>query len=88
MNNKGKSEIYSIVNLINNKQYIGSTNNFYRRLLEHINGRQSNRHLQDALKKYGKENFIASRKFLIYAYAPDIKPDIIKLENNIFLFFF
>lgn len=67
MNNKG---IYGILNIINNKIYIGSSKNLSRRKREHFNELRSNKHsnkyLQRAFNKYGENNF----KFL-------------KLETNI-----
>ena len=50
--------IYKITNQINNKCYIGkSESNIEKRLIEHQNGRHSNKHLQKSIKKYGIENF-------------------------------
>ena len=43
--------VYGIVNQINGKQYIGSSTNLYRRLLDHLKGRSSNRALQAAIVK-------------------------------------
>lgn len=80
-----KSGIYSFINLIDGKQYIGSAVNFYSRLIEHLKGQKSNPHLQNAMNKYGKENFI----FVIYEYTPYVLPDILELEDkyiNNFLF--
>lgn len=39
------------------KQYIGSSVNLARRVLEHINNQQSNLHLQRAISKYDLSNF-------------------------------
>lgn len=75
---RGKSGIYSFINLIDGKQYIGSANNLYTRLLHHVKGVQSNVKLQNAMDKYGRENFI----FVIYAYAPYVLPYILELENK------
>ena len=39
---KGKSGIYSFINLIDGKQYIGSSSNLYVRLLQHLKGDKTN----------------------------------------------
>ena len=53
--------IYKIENLINNKVYIGLTNNPNRRKNRHFydlkQGQHDNPYLQKAYNKYGKENF-------------------------------
>lgn len=55
------SGIYKITNIVNNKFYIGSTTNLYRRICEHrlalSKNKHSNQHLQNAYNKYGIENF-------------------------------
>ena len=52
------SGIYKIVNLINNKVYIGSTYNIYKRGWEHFNyPDKSNPILQKSMIKHGKNNF-------------------------------
>ncbi len=65
-----KSGIYQIKNLINDKVYLGSTNNFNRRKLDHYRALLKNKHpnkkLQRSFNKYGKENFI----FEILAVCP------------------
>lgn len=61
---KGKGGIYSFVNTLNNKRYIGSAKDLYIRLNEHIKNKKSNGALQKAFEKYGLENF----KFCIYEY--------------------
>lgn len=50
--------IYKITNKINNKSYIGQSNNINRRFIEHkcIN-HETNKSLKLAFKKYGIENF-------------------------------
>lgn len=63
MNNKNKLIcIYKIRNIKNNKIYIGSTNNWERRLSEHLTALKHNNHinyhLQNAYNKYGKDNFV------------------------------
>ena len=53
--------IYEIVNVVNNKRYIGLSTNVYRRWREHINALMSNTHhnahLQSAWNKYKQYNF-------------------------------
>jgi group I intron endonuclease len=55
------SGIYQIVNLINNKKYIGSSSNLPRRIARHKytlkSNQHFNKHLQNSFNKYGKENF-------------------------------
>lgn len=59
---KNKSGIYQIRNLVNNKIYIGSSENFYLRYRSHFYELDKNNHrndkLQRAYNKYGKNNFI------------------------------
>lgn len=59
--------IYLIINIINNKFYIGSSNNFNRRKKEHLNQLECNTHfnkyLQSSYNKYGKSNFIFVKLF-------------------------
>jgi len=56
------SGIYSITNKENNKKYIGSSKDIYRRWLEHERELNKNTHhslhLQNAWNKYGKDVFI------------------------------
>lgn len=56
------SGIYSITNIANNKLYIGSSKNIYKRWKEHRNMLKKNehhsKHLQAAWNKYGEESFI------------------------------
>ena len=53
--------IYKITNKINNKPYIGSSNNIKRRWRQHISLLNNNKHhsikLQRAWNKYGQDNF-------------------------------
>jgi group I intron endonuclease len=56
-----KNGVYKIVNQINNKFYIGSSNNIFLRWKKHIlalkKSYHHNTHLQRAWDKYGKDNF-------------------------------
>jgi group I intron endonuclease len=56
-----KVGVYRIINVVNNKFYIGSTIKGKDRWYEHISNlkgqRHCNEHLQRAYNKYGKENF-------------------------------
>lgn len=53
--------IYTITNIINNKMYVGKTKNFQKRKNEHFLALRKNIHnnqyLQNAVNKYGIENF-------------------------------
>lgn len=49
--------IYKFKNKINNKEYIGQTWNFDRRIKEHFRGYGYARLLTASIKKYGKDNF-------------------------------
>lgn len=56
------SGIYAIVNLINNKVYVGKSKNINRRWQDHKNSifknsKDANRHLKNAVNKYGINNF-------------------------------
>lgn len=57
-----KIGIYKILNIVNNKVYIGSSNNINRRFKDHknflINNKHNNKHLQSAWIKYGPDNFL------------------------------
>jgi predicted GIY-YIG superfamily endonuclease len=59
-----KGGIYSFLNKVNGKQYIGSAKDLYLRLNEHLSHRKSNKALQAAISKYGLDNF----NFCIYEY--------------------
>jgi group I intron endonuclease len=59
-----KGGIYSFLNKLNGKQYIGSAKDLYLRLNEHLTHRKSNRALQAAISKYGIDNF----NFCIYEF--------------------
>lgn len=56
-----KSGVYQILNLVNNKKYIGSSQNLSRRLADHKRllkrSIHCNKHLQSSFNKYGADNF-------------------------------
>lgn len=62
MNNKLKSGIYKITNIVNKKVYIGSASFLNKRKGNHFDKLKTNKHynkkLQNAFNKYGNENFI------------------------------
>ena len=57
-----RSGIYAIVNLANNKLYIGSAVKLSTRQSQHLSdlnfGKHKNRHLQSSFNKYGKDYFV------------------------------
>ena len=62
---KGKGGIYSLVNTVNGKRYIGSAKDFFIRVNEHLKSKNnSNAALQKAFVKYGLGKF----KLCIYEY--------------------
>jgi len=61
---KSKAGIYSLINTIDGKQYIGSAKDLYLRLNEHIKGKKSNVRLQRAIEKHGIDNF----QYCVYEY--------------------
>ena len=69
-----KAGIYSFINKVNRKQYIGSAKDLYLRLNEHLSNKKSNRALQSAIVKYGLANF----EFGVYEYFSYVN----KLTSN------
>ena len=69
-----KGGIYSFLNEVNGKQYIGSAKDLYLRLNEHLSNKKSNRALQSAIVKYGLANF----EFGVYEYFSYVN----KLTSN------
>lgn len=61
---KNKGGVYTFINTVNNKQYVGSAKYLYVRLAEHISNKKLNKALQNAFDKYGLDKF----KFCIYEY--------------------
>lgn len=75
-----ESVIYAIINIVDQKLYIGSAVQARRRKQEHLsrlrNGNHCNTHLQGAYNKYGEENF----KFVVLNKVSNIK-EIDKYEQ-------
>jgi len=67
-----KAGVYKIVNKVNGNMYVGSSVNVYNRRYTHatkLNRKtHSNKHLQSAYHKYGKDNFV----FEVLEYTDDI----------------
>lgn len=74
------SGIYCIQSLTNNKKYIGSSINVFKRRNQHFsslkNLKHKNKHLQSAYNKYGKDNFI----FYVIEFVEN-KNDLISREQ-------
>lgn len=74
--------IYSIQNILNNKRYIGSTNNFYNRFHEHkhelLNNKHRSSHLQRAFNKYGQNAF----QFQILEVCEPIRDTLLCIEQK------
>ena len=64
---QNKKAIYKIVNDINNKIYIGQSNNPSRRFEEHCKYSRDNTLIHKAIKKYGREHF----KMIIIEWTED-----------------
>ena len=72
--------IYKIINIVNNKFYVGSAVDLKRRKTRHFselrNGRHNNRHLQAAWVKYGEQAFVF---VVVEELAPEA--DLLAAEN-------
>lgn len=72
--------IYKIINVVNNKFYVGSAVDLKRRKTRHFSelrtGKHNNRHLQAAWFKYGEQAFI----FAVVEELPD-DADLLAAEN-------
>ena len=72
--------IYKIINVVNNKFYVGSAVDLKRRKTRHFselrNGKHNNRHLQAAWLKYGEQAFV----FVVVEALPD-DADLLAAEN-------
>lgn len=82
-NHKGKSGIYCIKNIVNNKVYVGKAKCIYRRIKNHVtllNTKSSdeNRYLINAWHKYGKDNF----EYSVLEYTETV--DSVLQEREIF----
>ena len=78
---KGKSGIYVIRNLQNQKVYVGKSKNIYIRLKQHITqlntkSKDENRYLINAWHKYGKNNF----EYYVIEYL-EFKEDLLKTRE-------
>lgn len=79
--------VYKITNLINNKIYIGKTNNVKKRWREHISSSKNkslNYPIYNAIRKYGKNNFITEviGEFICERKAYDIETECIYYYNS------
>jgi len=72
--------IYKIINVVNNKFYVGSAVNFEKRKARHLwrlrRGDHVNKHLQSAFNKYGEAAFV----FAVVENVPDTE-DLLQAEN-------
>jgi group I intron endonuclease len=72
--------IYKIINVVNNKFYVGSAVNFKRRKTRHFSelrtGKHNNSKLQNAWNKYGEQSFV----FVIVESLPE-GSDLLAAEN-------
>ena len=72
--------IYIIINLYNNKQYIGSTKSLYTRIKNHfenlLKNKHPNQHLQNSYNKYGIDVF----DYKILAFCEEFETKIIEQE--------
>lgn len=76
------SGIYVILNVVNYKMYIGSTNDFDRRKYEHLKKLRGNYHynkyLQRSFNKYKEESF----KFIVYQRFNGSQEELLELEQS------
>lgn len=65
---KLNSGVYCIKNILNNKKYIGQSNNLKRRIAEHfrVSNLLNKSIIHNAIKKYTKKNFKVQIKGLSY----------------------
>jgi group I intron endonuclease len=90
---KNKGGIYSFINTINGKQYIGSAKDFYIRLNEHLSNKKSNINLQRAFdifffkkNQHGLDKFVAGARIVYEYFSYETKiisnNNLTKLETN------
>jgi group I intron endonuclease len=84
IHNKGATMgmgVYKIINVVNNKFYVGSAVNFSRRKSRHFSelraGKHNNRMLQSAWNKYGEQSFV----FVVVEEVAD-KTILLSTENK------
>ena len=74
--------VYAIVNLLNNKKYIGSSSSIRRRYRQHFNELSNDKHanpiLQKAFNKYGQKHF----GFLILETCENVKDTLLFIEQK------
>lgn len=76
---KAKTGCICFFNTVNGKQYIGSSIDLYKRLLEHLDGSKSNTVLQRAFSKHGLDRFL----FYVYEfYVPNNAMTLVDLEDR------
>lgn len=76
------SGVYAILNILNNKKYVGSTKCFKIRFAEHRsslrNGKHKNIHLQNSYNKYGEKCF----RFLILEECENVQDTLNFIEQK------
>lgn len=76
------SGIYAIVNLLNNKKYVGSTKSLRKRYRQHLNdlvqNKHFNYHIQQSVNKYGIDKF----NFIILERCDDVFDTLKFLEQK------
>ena len=77
--------LYRITKTINQKKYIGITNDYKKRWSNHKSGNSKNMVIAKAIKKYGKENFIFEiiEQNLTLDEANQKEIEYIKIENTL-----
>lgn len=82
---KNIAGIYKIINNINNKIYIGSSSDMYKRLMCHFSELRGNYHknkkLQNSYNTHGLENFSINILEVIDSVGVDIRSALIKREQ-------